>query len=137
MIIKRWIFSPLEFVPSPMVEYARSLHHDAVQAEAAAARAHEDHPEYELPVCRQYAHFWNAPWHHDGFALVFCEMDATHFAAAQKDPRLIICDSIHASDAVHEKIAQHHSVHGSQPGQTLKQVLRQLEKLHMHFVAHE
>ena len=114
-MITRWIFSPLESLPSPV----------------------EGMPRVELPVVRQYCRTWNAPWHHEGFALVRCEMDATHLAAAMKDPRLIICGSIHDPAPVHEKIADHHAVHGTKRGHNLRQVLKELEKLHVHFMIEE
>src|SRR6185437_6186104 len=130
-LILRWIFSPLESVPSPMVEHARSQAETPEAGEAAAAIANGLHPPYELPVCRQYAQQYEAPWHHDGFALVLCKMDPTHLLAAQKDSRLHVFASIHEDPAVPDHIADHHAVHGVKRGQTLREALKELSRLHV------
>lgn len=98
----RWILSPLEQCPSPMVEdwqaEAGMRGCTTAQLDQVTARCHELYPLYDLPVARQYARQWDAPFHGDGCALVYCEMDITHLQAAQKDPRLIIFNSL--DDAV-------------------------------------
>jgi hypothetical protein len=109
-LVKRWIYSPLEVVPSPIVEAARaraeSLNASSADIADAEAIAHELFPAYELPVCRQYCSNWEAPFHGAGFALVYCEMDITHLAAAKKDPRLIIFNSL--EDPLEQSILDSH-----------------------------
>ena len=82
-MVTRWILSPLESVPSPMVDGAK----DPIQAAI-------DYPNYDLPVVRQYCQRYDAPFHGAGAAITFCEMDVTQFAAAQKDARLTIFNSL-------------------------------------------
>jgi hypothetical protein len=110
-VVTRWILSPLESVQSPMVEdwqseaTGRGCTPD--QVEMVSAKAHEFYPAYDLPVARQYALQYEAPFHGDGFALVYCEMDITHLQAAQKDPRLTIFNSL--DDAVHQAAVDSHA----------------------------
>lgn len=117
-----------------MVEHSRSQAETPEAGEAAAAIAHALYPPYDLPICRQYANQWEAPWHHDGFALVLCKMDPSRLAAAQKDPRLHVFESIHVDPTVPEYIADHHAVHGVKRGHTLRQMLQELEQLHLSFI---
>jgi hypothetical protein len=70
------------------------------QIDQVISKAHELYPAYDLPIARQYAQQWDAPFHGDGFALVYCEMDITHLQAAQKDPRLTIFTTL--DDAVEQ-----------------------------------
>jgi hypothetical protein len=102
-LITRWILSPLESVPSPIVEdwqsEAEARGCTPEQIAQVCAKAEELYPPYDLPVARQYGHQWDAPFHGAGYALVYCEMDITHLQAAQKDPRLTIFNSLdHAVD---------------------------------------
>jgi hypothetical protein len=109
--ISRWILSPLESCPSPMVEDWQSC---AVangctpdQVDQVTAQCSELYPPYDLPIVRQYAQQYDAPFHGDGVALVYCEMDVTHLQAAQKDPRLTIFNSL--DDAVDQAALDAHT----------------------------
>lgn len=110
-LISRWILSPLESVPSPIVEdwqaeaQARGCTLD--QVAQVCAKAEELYPNYDLPVARQYGHQWDAPFHGAGFALVYVEMDITHLQAAQQDPRLTIFNSF--DDAVDQAAVDAHA----------------------------
>jgi hypothetical protein len=99
---KRWVLSPLESIPSPMVDdwqnEATANGCTPDQIAQVGEMANEFYPPYSLPIVRQYCHRFDAPFHADTMALVYCEMDITHLAAAQKDPRLTIFNS--TSDAV-------------------------------------
>jgi hypothetical protein len=110
-LVSRWILSPLESVPSPMVEDWQACAQDngctPDQVDLVCAKAHEFYPAYDLPMVRQYAQQWDAPFHGDGVALVYCEMDITHLQAAQKDPRLTIFNSL--DDAVHQSAVDAHA----------------------------
>lgn len=99
---QRWIFSPLEDVPLP------------------------DGKTVQLPSCREYALAWAAPMHIGTHALVFCEMDLTQLRAAKADPRLIVCESIHHDDSIHNSIADHHAHLGAKRGMKLRDLLRTL-----------
>jgi hypothetical protein len=79
----------------------------ADQVAQVCAQAEEFYPRYELPIVRQYAQQWDAPFHGDGFALVYCEMDITHLQAAQKDTRLTIFASL--DDAVDQAALDAHT----------------------------
>jgi hypothetical protein len=110
-LVSRWILSPLESCPSPMVEdwqacaAANGCAPD--QIDQAAAKAEEFYPSYALPIARQYARQWDAPFHGGGVALVYCEMDITHLQAAQKDQRLTIFSSL--DDAVEQPAVDSHA----------------------------
>jgi hypothetical protein len=77
------------------------------QIDQAAAKAEEFYPSYALPIARQYARQWDAPFHGGGVALVYCEMDITHLQAAQKDQRLTIFSSL--DDAVEQPAVDSHA----------------------------
>lgn len=152
-LINRWIYSPLELVPSPIVEAARaraeSLNASAKDIADAEAVAHEMFPAYELPVCRQYCQRYDAPFHGAGFALVYCEMDITHLQAAQKDPRLTIFGSL--DDAVAQETVASHAhliqqdhtsnimatIKPRQAPATLRELLSYLSERHVKFSATE
>jgi hypothetical protein len=99
---ERWILSPLESIPSPMVDdwqtTAANNGCTPDQIAQVGEMANELYPPYDLPMVRQYCHRYDAPFHAETMALVYCEMDITHLAAARKDPRLTIFNS--TSDAV-------------------------------------
>jgi hypothetical protein len=117
------------------------------QVDQIAAQCHELYPPYDLPVVRQYAQQYDAPFHGAGFALVYCEMDITHLQAAQKDPRLTIFSSL--DDAVtqahveaHAHLFDHAIQHGKNaPGaptpSTLRELLKELSARHVKFSASE
>jgi hypothetical protein len=117
------------------------------QVEHVAAKCEEFYPPYDLPVCRQYAQPWDAPFHGAGFALVYCEMDITHLEAARKDPRLTIFDSLddavqQAHVAAHAHLFDHTIKHGrNAPGaptpSTLRELLKELSARHIKFSASE
>lgn len=152
-LAKRWILSPLESVPSPKVDdwqnYATANGCTPEQIEQVVAMANELYPPYDLPIVRQYTHRYDAPFHAVGMALTYCEMDITHVAAAQKDPRLTIFNS--TDDAIDpdaataylqmitptpaEKLANVTSVtSGAAPlPATLGDLLAALEPLHIKF----
>ena len=73
----------------------------------AVAQCEELYPPYDLPIVRQYAQQYDAPFHADGCALVYCEMDITHLQAAQKDTRLTIFTSL--DDAVDPSVVASHA----------------------------
>lgn len=109
------------------------------QVEQVAARCHELYPAFALPVARQYAAQWDAPFHGDGCALVYCEMDVTHLQAAQKDPRLTIFSSL--DDAVSQAHVDAHA-HLFDPPQAstpknLRALLKELSARHVKFSASE
>ncbi|HEY2361217.1 MAG TPA: hypothetical protein VGK36_08885 [Candidatus Angelobacter sp.] len=149
-LVKRWIWSPLESCPSPIVEdwqacaTANGCTPDQIAQVMAAAN--ELYPQYDLPVCRQYCQRYDAPFHGAGFALVYCEMDITHLAAAQKDSRLTIFNA--QADAVDPSLLDaYSSLLPSQPAKlaavasaaaapaTLGDLLQALSPLHIKFSA--
>jgi hypothetical protein len=156
-LISRWILSPLESVPSPMVEdwqaEAQARGCTPEQIDHVCAMAEELYPPYELPVARQYGHQWDAPFHGAGFALVYCEMDITHLATAQADPRLTIFNSL--DDGVHQAAVDAHAhlfdppqvtdvthVTSATPARqavpsTLRELLKELSARHIKFSASE
>jgi hypothetical protein len=152
-LVERWIYSPLESVPSPIVEdwqsCAAAMGCTPDQVDQVCDKAHEIYPAYDLPVCRQYAQRWDAPFHVEGFALVYCEMDITHLQAAQKDPRLIIFTNLDA--AVDQTVIDSHAhlVAPARPAVTaatvktdsappvLRDLLTALSERHCKFLASE
>jgi hypothetical protein len=119
---------------------------DADQLAQVCAHAEDIYPSYELPVCRQYAQQWDAPFHGDGFALVWCEMDITHLQAAQKDPRLTIFASL--DDAVDQTALDAHAhlfdpapadlkAEATSTPSTLRDLLSALSARHVKFSASE
>jgi hypothetical protein len=135
--IKRWIFSPLEEVPSPKVDEARQGAEMPEAGELAAAEAAAQFPPYHLPVCRQYARQFLAPIHEGTHALVLCQMDPDQLMAALKDPRLTVLDPTHEHAPLPYHVADHHLHRGVKRGHTLAQALKQLESLHIHFMRSE
>lgn len=115
------------------------------QIAQVGARCEDFYPPYDLPVARQYGHQFDAPFHGAGVALVYLEMDITHLAAAQKDPRLTIFTSL--DDAVqqaavdaHSHLFDHTIKHGKNaPGApspaTLRELLNELSARHVKFSA--
>jgi hypothetical protein len=77
------------------------------QVDQVTTQCEELYPPYDLPIVRQYAQQYDAPFHGDGFALVYCEMDITHLQAAQKDARLTIFNSL--EDAVNQAAVDAHA----------------------------
>lgn len=151
-LVKRWIYSPLELVPSPIVEEARaraeSLKASAEDIAEAEAVAHELFPAYELPLCRQYCQRYDAPFHGAGFALVYCEMDITHLAAMQKDTRLTIFSGMdhpldqgildsQAALIAPDQDGKGVAVVSAAPPATLGELLKALEQRHIKFSATE
>lgn len=139
--INRWVFSPLESVPSPMVDAtAQNAHPDAQIASAALATVADLFPAYDVPICRQYAQMWNAPWHENGFAMVNCMMDPTHLAAAQADARLIVLPSISSGEPIPQAVSDWFTALQTTPqaplapNTTLSQLLEALEHLHVDFM---
>lgn len=122
-LVSRWIFSPLESVPSPMV--------DPAAGDAAVAAAL--YPPADLPIVAAYCDLWDAPWHHNGYALVNCTLDITHLMAAQKDPRLTVCPRVNDATAIDAAIVTAWSDLGAVAGMTMRQLLEQLEILHVNF----
>jgi hypothetical protein len=138
--ITRWIFSPLESVPSPMIEAAQTSSDDPEVVAANVAAAEAAYPPTDQPVCRQYAQQWNAPWHENGFAMVSCSMDPTHLAAAQADTRLVVLGSISSSDPMPQPVLDWFTSLETTPQSplpsttTLGQLLEGLEHLHVDFM---
>lgn len=138
--ITRWIFSPLEMVPSPKVEDAQASSDDPDIVAANVAAAEKTFPPTDQPVCRQYAQQWNAPWHENGFALVSCMLDPTHLAAAQSDSRLIVLGSLSSADAIPQAVSDWFTSLQTTPQAplpaetTLAQLLEALEHLHVDFM---
>jgi len=85
------------------------------------------------PLAAEYANQWEAPLHYNGFALVYCVMNAHQLAAAKQDPRLIVLDSLHLLTAIPDKVAAHHAAHGLAQGMTLAAALACLAKQHPSF----
>jgi hypothetical protein len=152
-LVKRWIWSPLESVQSPIVDdwqnCATANGCTPDQIAQVVDMANELYPPYDLAVCRQYALRYDSPFHGDGAALVYCEMDITHLAAALKDSRLTIFSS--PDDAIDPSMLDAYS--GALPQQaaksapvtsapaatpaTLGDLLKALEVLHLKFSATE
>jgi hypothetical protein len=139
--INRWVFSPLETVPSPMVDATdQNAHPDPQITSGALATVSAAFPPYELPICRQYAQMWNAPWHENGFAMVNCMMDPTHLAAAQADSRLIVLGSISSTDPIPQPVSDWFTSLETTPqtplppNTNLAQLLEALEHLHVDFM---
>jgi hypothetical protein len=151
-VVTRWIWSPLESMPSPMVEdwqaeaEARGCTPDEIAQ--VVDQANTLFPPFDLPVARQYCMRWDSPFHGDGFALVCCEMDITHFAAAQSDSRLTIFTAL--DDAIDPSVFGAYSSALAPPSQTklssvnapaptppatLGDMLKALEALHIKFSA--
>jgi hypothetical protein len=123
------------------------------QTDQITAQCHEIYPPYELPIVRQYAQQYDAPFHGDGVALVYCEMDITRLQAAQKDPRLTIFNSL--DDAVSQAHVDAHAhlfdppqvtdvthVTSATPARqaapsTLRELLKELSARHVKFSASE
>jgi len=91
----------------------------------------------DKPIASEYALQWEAPMHHDGFALVHCIMNAHQLAAAKRDPRLIVLPSVHAREKIHPKIAEHHSCHGLHCEMLLHEALCEMAKHHPNFEPEE
>lgn len=125
-MITRWILSPLELVPSPMVDAAE----DKIQAAI-------DYPPYELPVVAQYCQRFTAPFHGAGTALTFCEMDVMHLAAAQKDARLTIFNTLDDPFPTDAMKAYASCCAVGATAQTLREFLKLMEERHVEFVPAE
>jgi hypothetical protein len=87
----------------------------------------------ETPYAAEYALLYEAPMHYNGFALTNCVMNAQQFAAASKDPKLIVLPSIHDRAVIPAELAAHHAVHGLTPTMLQHEALEQLSKYHPNF----
>lgn len=105
----RWIFSPLENVADP----------------AGAIPA-----GFDYPVCRYYARRWRAPRHHNGHALVYCELGPSQLAKARQDERLTVLEN---DELVPDHITAHHAELGVKQGMALREMLRHLAQYHCCF----
>lgn len=85
------------------------------------------------PVAKEYAMRCEAPFHHDGHALAYCEMNAHQLEAARKDPRLIVLPSIHEPVCIHPRVLEHHAGHGAKPFMQLHELLGVMAKHHPGF----
>jgi hypothetical protein len=134
-LITRWILSPLEMVPSPIVDDWQQevlSRGEPGKMDAITEAANSIYPSYELPIVRQYCQRFDAPFHGDGVALVFCEMDVTHLAAARKDVRLVIFESL--DDPFPQDHFDKHSHLVSTPSvETLRDFLKSMEERHVKF----
>jgi len=90
-----------------------------------------------IPLAAEYAVQYEAPFIYNGSALTHCVMNAHQFAAALKDPRLIVLPSIHRREPIHPRIAEHHAAHGLAPGMLLHEALEALSKYHPNFAPAE
>ena len=69
----------------------------------------------------------------NGRALAYCMMNAHQIAAARKDPRLTVLDSLHARSTVPDHVADHHAAHGVKRGMKMHDMLMELAKHHSNF----
>lgn len=88
----------------------------------------------EVPAVRDYATTWDAPYHHDGHALVRCTFNAQQMEAVLKDARFVVCDSLHARTRIHTRVAEHHAEHGLHDKMLLHEALEELGKLNHAFL---
>jgi hypothetical protein len=109
----KWVFSPLEHVP------------DEAGINAAG---------FDYPVVRHYTRAWRAPRHHDGFALVRCELGASQLAKVRQDKRLTVLDW---NTPVPEHITTHHQQLGTTTGMSLREMLLHLAQYHARFEPHD
>jgi hypothetical protein len=137
-LVQRWILSPLESCQSPMVEdwqaCAAANGCTPEQIAHVCDKAEEFFPSYGLPVCRQYGR-WDSPFHGDGWALCYCEMDITHLAAAQKDNRLVIFSGLDDPIPQHAIEAHAHLFAEKKSPRTLRELMNSLSHLHVKFSA--
>lgn len=77
-----------------------------------------------------YAIACSCPLVFDGFALAHCTMNAHQMAAARKDPRLTILDSIHSRSSIPDHVADHHEAHGATRGMATHELLLALSRHH-------
>lgn len=87
----------------------------------------------EKPLAAEYALQWEAPMHHNGFALVHCTMNAQQLAAAKANPHLVVLPSIHFHQQIPHEIADHHEEHGLKRGMLLHEALCELARHHPNF----
>ena len=105
----RWIFSPLENVADPTGTLKEG---------------------FQYPIARYYAMHWRAPMHHEGAALVRCELGAGQLAKAKQDTRLTVLDS---ESIVPANVIAHHQSLGVKQGATLREMLKSISQYHSLF----
>ena len=92
----RWVFSPLVYRPT-----------DGAM----------------VPLVEDYTVKIDAPMYYNGYALCHCIMNAQQLAAARKDARCIVLDSIHSTGKIPKMVAEHHASHGVKESHTVYEML--------------
>jgi hypothetical protein len=93
--------------------------------------------EEQKPLVAEYSLEWESPLIYEGFALTHCVMNAHQFAAAKKDPKLIVLPTIQARQPIDPKVAEHHAKLGVVAGMLLHEALEALAAHHPNFAPEE